>query len=98
MPTTAVMFAYAFAKGARMGYLEPRYRDVANRAFDGLVRQLVSENTDGTISLNGICAVAGLGGTPYRDGSFEYYIHEPVVANDYKGVGPFILAALELGR
>ena len=94
----SAMFAYAFAKGARMGYLEPRYRETANRAFDGLVRQLVSENADGTVSLNGICAVAGLGGTPYRDGSYEYYIHEPVVANDYKGVGPFILAALELGR
>ncbi len=55
-------------------------------------------NADGTLSLTGICQVAGLGGKQQRDGSFDYYIHEPIVADDYKGVGPFILAALELGR
>jgi unsaturated rhamnogalacturonyl hydrolase len=94
----SAMFAYAFAKGARLGYLEPRYRGLSERAFDGLVTRLVTVDGDGTVSLNGICAVAGLGGNPYRDGSYDYYIHEPVVANDYKGVGPFILAALELKR
>lgn len=94
----SAMFAYAFAKGARLGYLEPRYRALSERAFDGLVSRLVSVEADGTVSLNGICAVAGLGGNPYRDGSYEYYLREPVVANDYKGVGPFILAATELKR
>ena len=97
------MFAYALAKGARMGYLEPRFRDVASRGFDGLVRELVKEGADGLPSLTGICQVAGLGGKPRkdgtpRDGSFTYYVSEPIVAADYKGVGPFILAALELGR
>ncbi|MEO6526212.1 MAG: glycoside hydrolase family 88 protein [Gemmatimonadaceae bacterium] len=94
----SAMFTYAFAKGARMGYLEPRYRGIAERGFNGLVSTLISVDADGTVSLNGICSVAGLGGNPYRDGSYDYYIHEPVVANDYKGVGPFILAALELKR
>lgn len=97
------MLAYALAKGARLGYLEPRFRDVASRGFDGLVRHLVREGDDGLPSLTGICQVAGLGGSPRkdgtpRDGSFGYYVSEPVVADDYKGVGPFILAALELGR
>jgi unsaturated rhamnogalacturonyl hydrolase len=92
------MFTYAFAKGARMGYLEPRYRAIAERAFDGLVTRLVTVDANGLVSLSGICAVAGLGGNPYRDGTYEYYIHEPVVSNDYKGVGSFILAALELKR
>ena len=50
------------------------------------------------ISLNQVCAVAGLGGNPFRDGSFDYYISEPIRANDAKGVGPFMLAALELDK
>ena len=50
----------------------------------------------GLVNLNGICAVAGLGGKPYRDGSFEYYIGEPVIANEYKGIGPFIMASVEM--
>jgi unsaturated rhamnogalacturonyl hydrolase len=96
--SASAMFAYAFAKGARLGYLDGRYRALSERAFDGLVSRLVTADSEGLVSLNGICAVAGLGGNPYRDGSYEYYIREPVVANDYKGVGPFILAALELRR
>jgi unsaturated rhamnogalacturonyl hydrolase len=42
------------------------------------------------------CGGAGLGGTPYRDGSYEYYIGETIVTNDYKGVGPFVLASIEM--
>lgn len=92
------MFAYAFAKGARKGYLPAKYRQLGARAFDGLVRDLVKTGADGLPSLTGVCSVAGLGGNARRDGSFAYYISEPVVADDYKGVGPFIMAALELGR
>jgi unsaturated rhamnogalacturonyl hydrolase len=92
------MFVYALAKGARRGWLEPKYRAVAERGFDGLVRHLVSVGADGLVSLNGICQVAGLGGKQQRDGSFRYYVSEPVVANDHKGVGAFLLAAVELGR
>jgi unsaturated rhamnogalacturonyl hydrolase len=97
------MFVYALAKGARKGYLTARSRAVAERGFDGLVKHLVKTDEQGRPSLTGICEVAGLGGAlrkdgSYRDGSFAYYVSEPVVADDYKGVGPFILAALELGR
>ena len=97
------MFVYALGKGARLGYLEKRYRDVAERGFAGLVSNLVKTGDDGRASLTGICQVAGLGGAPRkdgstRDGSYEYYVSEPVVADDYKGVGPFIMAALELAR
>jgi len=92
------MFVYAFAKGARNGWLKPRFRALASRGFDGLVRELVKTDSAGRPSLTGICSVAGLGGNARRDGSFAYYISEPIVADDYKGVGPFIMAALELGR
>jgi unsaturated rhamnogalacturonyl hydrolase len=97
------MFVYALAKAARLGYIDTRYRAVATRGFDGLVANLVKTAPDGMPSLTNVCSVAGLGGAlrkdgSYRDGSFAYYISEPVVADDYKGVGPFIMAALELGR
>jgi unsaturated rhamnogalacturonyl hydrolase len=91
------MFAYALAKGSRLGYLDKdRYLPVARRAYQGLVDTRITRDSDGLVSLQGVCSVAGLGGNPYRDGSFEYYISEKVVANDYKGVGAIILAALEL--
>jgi unsaturated rhamnogalacturonyl hydrolase len=97
------MFVYALAKAARLGYIDNRYRSVATRGFDGLIHNLVKTGPDGMPSLTNVCQVAGLGGAlrkdgSYRDGSFAYYISEPIVADDYKGVGPFIMAALELGR
>jgi unsaturated rhamnogalacturonyl hydrolase len=101
--SSSSMFAYALAKGARLGYLAPEYRAVAARGFDGLLSNLVRENADGTVSLINVVQVSGLGGNlrrdgSYRDGSYAYYVSEPVVTDDYKGVGPFILAALELER
>ncbi|MFC1481737.1 glycoside hydrolase family 105 protein [Candidatus Neomarinimicrobiota bacterium] len=94
--SASAMFVYAIAKGVNQGYLDSKYWQVAETGFDGLVNNLISVNENGAMSLNQVCAVAGLGGDPYRDGSYEYYIGEPVVANDLKGVGPFILASIEL--
>ena len=92
------MFVYALAKGARFGWIDSGYLALAQRGYDGIIERLITVDADGLVNLNGICAVAGLGGKQQRDGSFEYYVSEPVVANDYKGVGAFILASLELGR
>nr|WP_315238350.1 glycoside hydrolase family 88 protein [uncultured Flavobacterium sp.] len=92
------MFAYAFAKGANKGYLPSKFKKLANHAFDGLTTQLIKVDADGTITLTQACQVAGLGGTPYRDGSYEYYVNEKKKDNDPKATGPFILAALELNR
>jgi unsaturated rhamnogalacturonyl hydrolase len=94
--SVSAMLAYAFAKGVRQGYLPVVYQLAAQRAFRGLLEHKVKVDAHGVLTLEGICSVGGLGGIPYRDGSFEYYIGEPVVANDFKGVGSFILAALEL--
>jgi rhamnogalacturonyl hydrolase YesR len=96
--SASAMFTYALGKGARLGYLDAKYRRLAQLGFDGMVGTLVVMVADGRPSLTGVCKVAGLGGNPPRDGSYEYYVSEPVVADDYKGVGPFILAALELKR
>jgi unsaturated rhamnogalacturonyl hydrolase len=90
------MLAYAFAKGARKGYLPADFQFVAQRAYRGLLENMVKVDARGTLTLEGTCSVGGLGGSPYRDGSFEYYVGEPIAANDFKGVGSFILAALEM--
>jgi unsaturated rhamnogalacturonyl hydrolase len=89
------MFTYALLKAARLGYISKEYSEVAERGYKGIVTQLIKTNSDGTISLTKCCSVAGLGGNPYRSGTFEYYISEPVRDNDPKGVGPFIMASIE---
>lgn len=94
--SASCMFVYAIAKGVRRGYLENKYLDVARKAYLGILGNLIDIDSRGLVNLNGTCGTAGLGGTPYRDGSFEYYIGERIVTNDYKGVGPFILASIEI--
>ena len=69
---------------------------IAQRGYQGIISRLVSIDDRSGVNLKNVCRVAGLGGNPYRDGSFEYYINEPVVTNDLKGVGAFILAAVEM--
>ena len=90
------MFVYAFAKGVRLGLLQQEYKKYAEESFQGLIRTLVVVDDKGIVHLTNICRVGGLGGNPYRDGSFEYYIGEPKRTNDFKGYGPFWLAAIEL--
>ncbi|SFI52011.1 glycoside hydrolase family 88/105 protein [Halpernia frigidisoli] len=92
------MFAYAFAKGANKNYLPKSYKILAEKAFDGMTRDLVKVDENGLVTITQACAVAGLGGTPYRDGSYEYYVNERKQDNDPKATGPFILAALELNK
>jgi unsaturated rhamnogalacturonyl hydrolase len=92
------MFAYALAKGANKGYLPNKFKAIANKAFDGLTNQLIRTDPDGQIHITQACAVAGLGGNPYRDGSYSYYVNERKKDNDPKATGSFILAALELNR
>lgn len=94
--SASCMFVYALAKGMRMGYLDDRYRATVRRAYAGILEQFITVDAQGLVNVNRICSVAGLGGDPYRDGSFAYYVGEPVVANDHKGVGAFILAASEM--
>lgn len=94
----SAMLVYTIAKAVNKGYVDRAYREVAIRGYQGIVNNMISAADSGRIDLNGICSVAGLGGNPYRDGSFEYYISEPVVANDLKGVGPFIMAGIQMDR
>ncbi|WP_044627695.1 glycoside hydrolase family 88/105 protein [Neotamlana nanhaiensis] len=96
--TGTSMFTYTFAKGVRKGYLDGKYLNVANKAYQALLDNLITVEENGVVNLNQCCAVAGLGGNPYRDGSYEYYIGEKIRSNDPKGTGPFIMASLELDK
>jgi unsaturated rhamnogalacturonyl hydrolase len=96
--SASCMFVYAIAKGVRKGYLGHEYGAVAKRGYEGILTEFVTVDEEGLVNLDGVCAVAGLGGKPYRDGSFEYYVSEKVIANEFKGVGPFIMASIEMEK
>ena len=92
--TCSAMFTYAYLKAARMGWAVPESVD-PRALYDSLVKTFIREDADGPLNLTQCCAVAGLGGKENRSGTFEYYIHEKVIENDPKGIGPFIWASLE---
>jgi len=92
------MFVYTFAKASRKKYLPTSYKTVAKKAYAGILKNLITVEPNGVVNLNKNCAVAGLGGTPYRSGTYDYYVNEEIRSNDPKGTGPFILASLELEK
>lgn len=94
----SAMFTYALAKGANQGFLENSYFEIANSSLDSILSNFVTINECGFVDLHETCAGTGLGGNPYRDGSFEYYVGVEKHTNDHKGYGPLIFAALELNR
>ena len=109
--SASAMFTYVFAKASKRGYIGLEYYDYALESFDAMLDQFVvveqqvmddgGDDDDGElITLKNVASGIGLGynGAMYRDGSFEYYTGVDIVDNDAKGVGPFILAAIELDR
>ena len=93
----SAMYIYAFAKGAKNGYLPKKYLEIAETAFDNILKVLLIEE-NGWPVLTNVCGGCGLGGNPYREADYDYYINEMRVDNDQKGVAPLILAAIELGK
>ena len=93
------MMAYAMLKGSRLGVLENKYRDMGRKTFEGILNGFLKVK-DGMPELQNICLVAGLGpeNNRRRDGSYEYYISEPIVNNDAKGSAPFVLCYTEIKR
>jgi unsaturated rhamnogalacturonyl hydrolase len=90
------MFVYTIAKAVRMGYLDASFEKVAEKGYAGIQKTFLETDAQGVLHLNGTVSVAGLGGKPYRDGSYEYYLSEKVVTDDPKGVGAFIMASNEM--
>jgi unsaturated rhamnogalacturonyl hydrolase len=96
--TASAMFVYTMIKSVNKGYLPISYKAAAKKGYDGIIKNLITVDKNGVVNLNKCCAVAGLGGKPYRDGSYEYYVNEEIRSNDGKGTGPFILASLEFEK
>jgi len=105
MPTTpknyleasaSAMLVYTIAKGVRKGYLPATYWPNAQKGYSGILKTFVDKNAEGQVQLKGTVKVSGLGGNPYRDGSFAYYMSEPVIVNDWKGIGAYLLAGAEM--
>lgn len=90
------MFVYTLAKGVRMGYLPVSMMQYAKKGYEGILKNFISTDEAGLIHLEKTVLVGGLGGTPYRDGSYEYYLSEKIRQDDLKGVGPFIMASVEM--
>jgi unsaturated rhamnogalacturonyl hydrolase len=95
--SVSTMFTFVLLKSSRLGYIDPKYAAAGQRAWRGFFTQFVDGDT-----IHHVCQVVGLGGDPekerYRDGSFDYYVHEKIRDDDPKAVGPFIFAAMEVER
>lgn len=91
----SAIFAYAIMKSVRLGFLDESYFQYGEKAFSGICRTYLSEE-NGELQLGGICLVAGLGNKEMREGTFDYYMREPIVKNEAKGVAPLILAYIEI--
>ncbi len=94
--SASAMFVYALAKGVRLSLVPVSLLPAAEKAYAGLLREKIIRDSEGRIHVKDICKVAGLGGNPYRNGSFAYYIGEPRVMDDPKGVSAFLLASVEM--
>jgi unsaturated rhamnogalacturonyl hydrolase len=94
--SASCMLVYTLAKGVRKGYLPASFLPKAKKGYDGIIKEFIEVDNNGQVNLKGTVAVSGLGGNPYRDGSFEYYMSEPVIVNDPKGMGAFINCAVEM--
>lgn len=93
----SAMIAYAMMKGARLGFVDKKFASVGEQVFNGICDEYLTDE-GGKLNLGGICLMAGLGPETNRkrDGSYEYYISEPIVENDAKGTGPFVMAYTEI--
>jgi unsaturated rhamnogalacturonyl hydrolase len=91
----SAMFTYALAKAIRMGYISDTYTPKVKKAMTGLILEFVVEK-DGVVHYVKGVGGAGLGGNPYRDGTYDYYVNEPTRVDDLKAIGPFMQACIEV--
>ncbi len=94
--SASCMFVYALAKAVRLGYLPHSYLAIAKKGYAGIQKQFLIADANGGLVLKNTVRSGGVGNNPYRDGSYRYYLSEPIVSNDAHGIGPFLLAANEM--
>lgn len=88
------MFVYFLAKAVKNSYIDDKYLQDAREGYQGILENFIAYEEDGDVTLTDAVSVSGLGGDPYRSGTYEYYLSEPKRDNDPKGVGPFIMASM----
>lgn len=91
-----LLVAYSILKAVRLGMIDKKYKSLGENAFYGVIENCIKIKSDGSFILGNICLVAGLGGEQNRNGSAEYYLSEPVVENDAKGIAPLFMAYTEI--
>jgi unsaturated rhamnogalacturonyl hydrolase len=96
--SASCMFVYALAKSVREGYLPSKYLQPVQKAYDGIIKQFIETDAAGQVNIKGTCGAVGVGGQPYRDGSYEYYTGVKTITNETKGVGAFMLASVEIEK
>lgn len=96
--SASCMITYVLAKAVRKGYLAPHWAEAAYKAYQGIIDEFIIVTAEGLVNLNKNCQVAGLGGPSRRDGTYAYYLSEPIVTNDGKGVGAFIQASMAMDQ
>ncbi len=94
--SVSCMLVYTLAKAVRNGYIPASFSKNAKKGYAGIIKEFIEVDANGQTNLKGTVSVSGLGGKPYRDGSFDYYMSEKVVVNDPKGMGAFIKASVEM--
>ena len=94
--SASCQFVYILLKASRLGYIDKSFAVSAKKGFEGIIKNFITVDNNGLYHLNRCCQVAGLGGTPYRDGSYQYYLSEPIITDDPKGLGAFLHAAVEM--
>jgi unsaturated rhamnogalacturonyl hydrolase len=94
--SASAMFVYALARSVNKGYISPAYRTAVQKGYAGLLKEFVVKDAEGRTHFTKTVAVGGLGGSPNRNGTYAYYMSEPIRSDDFKGIGPFMLAALEM--
>jgi unsaturated rhamnogalacturonyl hydrolase len=94
--SATAMFVFGLAKAVRLGYINKTYLAAVNKGYNGMIKEFVEKDANGNYHYMRAVAGAGLGGTPYRDGSYDYYVKEPKRDDDLKAIGPFIQACIEM--
>jgi len=94
--SASCMFVYTIAKAVRLGYSNSSNIGTAKKGYAGIIKKFIKTDANGLTVLDGTVSVSGLGGEPYRDGSYDYYMSEKLVTNDPKGVGAFLLMSNEI--
>lgn len=86
------LFVYSYAKALRKGILGKEYKEVLEKAYQG-IEDMLYYDEDGGLVIDRICI-----GTCIESGTYEHYINRAQLKNNLHGVGAFVLMCVEVER